>query len=320
MNETEVRTIIDCLPKGKTKFYYYSERYASMLLRYGAGDCAPISVLKKTGYARLLEKQSVKKMLEKKGDGTVTPALLSSDWPRNYECYLLTLGVWGKGKRRIARHDQMTRCGYNLVLQLNFSQKHNRPYHKLVQPVERHPFENPRHPIAGAGYHTLAWSRLDINPDAGEALIEEVQNDWIRDALWMKKRAEWFLARQSGKAWADTYYSRGLGCQPQDIIRYVDSVLSDHIGLWDEAMLAATIWFLREELGIRKMYYHTFESGIKLKKMDASYGPPKSLYSSLPRRFCFEKTDCVPDWIISNRKRTRSIRKLRELRLWRLTL
>jgi hypothetical protein len=322
VNETEVHTIIDCLPKGKTRFYYFKDRYAQMLLSYYAGSGLPVYQIKKTNYGKLLKKQLIKSLIEKSGSDLVTSALVNSVWPRSYECYLLTLGTWGQNTRWIRSFYQTTRSGYNLVLQLNFSAKHNRSYYQTVQPNERHPFEYDSHPIAGDGYHTLAWSRLDINLGQGEALIEEIQNDWIRDALWMKRQIEHDLERKSAKPWKETYWGQELGCQPEDIIMYVEHVLNDHIQLWDEAILAATIWFLHEELGIRTIYYHTFETGNKLKKMNLAYArPPRSLYTSLPRKFCFEKTHTFPEWFLrDNCKRTRSLKKMGELVFWRLML
>ncbi len=52
------------------------------------------------------------------------------------------------------------------------------------------------------------------------------------------------------------------------------------------------MWFLRTELGIRRIFYHTFDSGVKLNRI-AGTRPPRSLYTRLPSRFCFRET-CVP--------------------------
>lgn len=322
MNETELQMIIDCLPKGKTKFYYYRNRYAQLLLSGCIGRGMAVSRVRQTNYARLLSNPLIKSMLEKAGGGILTPALLDSVWPGDYECYLLTLGKWGKNTKWIRPDYQTARPGWNLVLQLNFSAKHNRPYDRLIQPAPRHPFIYWEHPVAQNGYLTLAWSRIDLDLDVGQALIEEIQNDWIRDALWAKKYVQRFLEKKTGRIWEDSYYSRGLNCKPRDIIQYVDTDLADHIGIWDEAMLSATIWFLLEELGIKTIYYHTFETGNRLKYMGSSYSrPPRSLYTKLPRRFCFEMTEEGPRWILSGkRSRTRSLKKLGPLTFWRLTL
>lgn len=322
MNETEVQTIIDCLPKGKTKFYYFKDRYAQMLLSYYAGSGLAVSRIKKTNFGKLLNNSLIKSLMTKAGDGLLTSTLLNSVWPRHYECYLLTLGQWGSKSKRYRYYDQTTRSGYNLVLQLNFSARHNRPYDDLIQPTEWHPFVFDSHPIARQGYHTLAWSRLDINLDSGQALIEEVQNDWLREALSAKEYVLWLLSDKTKRTWGDSWLADNMNCQPQDVIKYVNRILLRYVKLWDEAMLAATIWFLRHELGIRTIFYHTYDSGRKLKKMTSRYSqPPRSIYTDLPRKFCFEKTNSAPEWLVKDkRKRKRPRKSLGTLTFWRLSL
>jgi hypothetical protein len=72
--------------------------------------------------------------------------------------------------------------------------------------------------------------------------------------------------------------------------------------LWDEAMLAAAVWFCRSQLGVRRIYYHTFEGSNLLKRMHGC-PPPRSLYTTLPRRFCFERTDQPPQMLCHCRHR-----------------
>jgi hypothetical protein len=109
-----------------------------------------------------------------------------------------------------------SRRGFNLVLQLNFSSRHDEPYRKLVDPDDYRPFELGGHPVAKGALHTLAWSRLDIDLNTGEALIEEIQTDWIREALWERR----YAARERGP----NYYW-GSKLQNYWVIRYVDSIL-----------------------------------------------------------------------------------------------
>ncbi len=297
MKNKEANEIIACLPKGKTFFYYFKDRYAIMLLSYFLGDGKPIREIKRSKFGKLLNKPSVGKLIDKVGDGILTPDALSSAWPSIPECYLLTLGEWGK-KSGWSRYYQTSTPGVNLVLQLNFSSKHNKPYYKLIQPSGRGPFEIELHPIARRGFHTLAWSRLDIDLNLGEALIEEIQSDWITLATRGKKTIETYSHDEHGQRRIIQRYFKGLNCDPKALEKYINSVLSIHMNLWDEAMLSATIWFLKEELGIRHIYYHTYETGNLLKGL---YGrgyerkPPKSIYTTLPKQFCFEKTDNYPN-------------------------
>jgi hypothetical protein len=89
---------------------------------------------------------------------------------------------------------------------------------------------------------------------------------------------------------------------------------------WAEAMLAATIWFLREELGIKTIFYHTFDSGCRLKGIEDTL-PPRSLYTVLPKKFCFEETDRLPGFLaLENNKRMRRIKRENKLRFFLLEM
>ena len=76
--------------------------------------------------------------------------------------------------------------------------------------------------------------------------------------------------------------------------------------VWDEAMLCAAIRFLVEELGIRRIFYHTPESGAFYKGYGAE-GAPRSLYTKLPKRFCFQSVEEGPGFL---RKTGRRAKKL----------
>jgi hypothetical protein len=59
----------------------------------------------------------------------------------------------------------------------------------------------------------------------------------------------------------------------------------------------------KEEIGIGKIYYHTFNFGCRIKRIAGSK-PPVSLYTKLPDRFCFKKTNQAPGFLMrrNNRK------------------
>jgi hypothetical protein len=65
-------------------------------------------------------------------------------------------------------------------------------------------------------------------------------------------------------------------------------------------MLTATIQFIYLELGIDKIYLHTPETGAAVKKIKYRQ-PPRSLYSSLPKKFCFSQTELAPEFLCQNR-------------------
>lgn len=66
--------------------------------------------------------------------------------------------------------------------------------------------------------------------------------------------------------------------------------------------MTATIWFLVHELGIKAIFFHTFESDQILKKIGED-PPPKSIYTDLPKKFCFEETHNGPLFIRDSARR-----------------
>ncbi|MEM7081535.1 MAG: hypothetical protein AAF465_02195 [Pseudomonadota bacterium] len=296
MKLSEAKEIIDCLPRGKTPFYYFKDRYALMLLSLVADQHQTKNDLKASRFAKLLNKGVIKTALFSCRGRSLDPNAFDAVWPVQPQIYHLTLGLWGS--RRKNRWRQTSRTGFNLVLQLNFSNQHNDAYKRLVDDAEAGPFEYGGHPIAEHPFYTLAWARLDIDLTEGEALIEEIQNDWLREAQWHRNYAKRTLNHTVNPASAR---------RKRDLIRYVDTVLPAHQGVWHEAMLAAAIWFLRRELGVNTIYYHTHDSGAKLKGIHYRQ-PPKSLYSRLPTQFCFERTQERPQ-LLENSTRSPARRK-----------
>lgn len=197
-------------------------------------------------------------------------------WPQIQDGYRLTLGTWPAldEKPQLNWH-QITRSGWNLVLQLNFSFSHNRELQKSVGNWQR-PLEWSPHPINKDSEITLAWARIDLDLETGEALIEEIQSDWVRD---VKDYAE--------KRWYDNH---------NDWKRYYEEVMHPKTKRWPETMLTATLWFLLTELGVRQIFYHTADTGVKMKHIEWT-PPPRSLYTALPKKFCFQKTHNGPQFI-----------------------
>ncbi|MEJ2155018.1 MAG: hypothetical protein P8X96_06765 [Desulfobacteraceae bacterium] len=302
MKLNDIKEIVACLPAGRTKFYYFKDRYALMLLRYVVGEGKAIRDLKESRFNRLLGKPMVHKVIKTAGDGRLKADTLESIWPEDYHCYRLTLGIWGDGDRDARFYNQTSRPGWNLVLQLNFSGRHNRACYRMLKPGKPHPFHSYGHPIAGDGEHTLAWARMDMDLDTDEALIEEIQTDWIRRALWSRKYLTAYEKRSSPKPRYVPSYVKNLGCDAKALSQYIDGTLKPHMRIWNEAMLASAIWFLKEEIGIGKIYYHTYKFGCQVKRITYSK-PPRSLYTQLPDRFCFEKINQAPAFLFRNNNR-----------------
>lgn len=297
MDKNLVNEIIACMPKERTVFRYFKGRYAFMLLKSIIGEGDTLANIKKTSFSNLLEKQEVKLALSLAGKGFITPKELNSVWPGDTYNFLLTVGSWGSN---CYRWDQTSRRGYNIVLQLNFSTQHDGIYTKMVKPAEESYLNYRSHPILGLNdrvyfRETLAWSRIDLDFSNGEALIEEVQCDWLRRAKYLLKAAKY--CKKCNQKLHESWRVKG---DLDDIIKYCEEVISSYNKVWSEAMLSATIEFIRNEMGIKEIYYHSDNTGYKVKRINYNK-PPRSLYSKLPNKFCFTKTNAAPEFLYNDK-------------------
>ena len=85
------------------------------------------------------------------------------------------------------------------------------------------PFEWWSHPVRQDGRHTLAWARMDVDLDAGEALIEEIQSDWIREAVSEWRRSRQVKDRQAFLYWLGRYLG-GAPRHPREFDRYISNL------------------------------------------------------------------------------------------------
>lgn len=301
-----VNEIMECLPKERTFFHYYKDRYAPMLLNHFIGDDMDIKEIKNSAMAGLLQKPVMRDFLAKVGTGKLTRQNLNDFWLDETYSFVLTLGYWG-GKK--PDWYQLSRKGYNLVLQLNFTSLHDNQYAKLMKPEIRQALNYHGHPVLfkkqnGYRRETLAWARIDLDFDTGEALIEEIQSDWVRRAAYMARLANMY--KQQGHQVVQRYRFNGA---VDDVIAYYEQVLKPYQSIWSEAMLAATVSFIRSELGIGKIYYHSFDTGTVLKKIKFTR-PPRSLYDKLPRQFCFRKYYYPPEFLEGDKYFARNYRRI----------
>ena len=110
----------------RSVFYYFRDRYALMLLARFVGDGKRVDEVRRSQFGKLLQKPSVKALIARSGSRNLTGDVFESSWPAQPEAYVLTLGEWGDAEDWDRESFQMTRSGTNLVLQLNFSMKHDR--------------------------------------------------------------------------------------------------------------------------------------------------------------------------------------------------
>ncbi len=299
MDIKSIQEILACFSQDKTVFCYGKDQYAVFLLSEIIGDTCTITVLKQSVFTKLLNTPLVQALSAKAGDGRLSKDRLHSVWPKNAEAFLLTLGVWGSNDRN---YDQTSRDGYSLVLQLNFCHQHDRLFDELTRP-KQHCFNYHAHPVLKRQQRayfreTLAWARLDADFKHNEVLIEELQTDWLRTARDIVDDY------RRGRLKPANY---GTETTPEKLNLYARKVLDTYGNLWQEAMLTAALQFSTQELGIRDIYMHTPDTGAAIKRIRYSQ-PPRSLYSDLPKKFCFRQTNQAPRFIA----KTKQYRKLEQ--------
>jgi hypothetical protein len=304
------REIIDCLPTDRTLFHYFKDYYAVYLIRrelerLGSGR---IAQLKQSRFAGLIAKPVIKAILAAHGNGEIKAEDFEALWPEDYETYVLTLGIWGDRRGYFA--SQTSRPGTNLVLQLNFCQRHDQAFRTCVA-NEPDLFNFQCHPISNRKT-TLAWARIDLDLNTDEALIEEIQNDWLRDSTGL---LEEYRAALSGNLRSFDFCGNRVSVDR--VYRYFRDEIERHRAIWSEAMLNAALCFLLDEIGIGTVYYHSHDTGAAIKGI-GSRKPPKSLYSSLPRQFCFERVGTPPEFLARDRYSRRRLGKIKNQAWFRM--
>lgn len=299
--------IIDCLPKDRTVFRYARDEYALMLLSNYVDEGKPVAAIKQSKYRGLLNKSPVKILLGSCGKGQVTRSDFRYVYVNDRQDFVLSVGKWNQ---ECVRFSQTTRNSANLVLQLNFNTEHDATFQRLIGAGEVDFFQFDGHPILKKGErryfrNTLGWARFDLDFNTGEVLIEEIQNDWLR-------RARRYLSMMTRYIADHPDYQKKLAIKatPDSIEHYVKQTLYPFYKIWDEAILTAAIQFSVEELGIKRIYYHTFDTGNKLKNITWGH-PPRSLYTDLPKKFCFEITDEVPKFLAKSKVVKRKLKKVK---------
>lgn len=315
MKKQLANEIIDCLSKERTLFRYFKDQYALLLLQYYVGNGKRISEIKASPYAKLLQKSIVKQLLACCGGNILAGEKIKQFFPFEPDCFVLTLDTWN-GKDN---YSQTSRKGWNLVLQLNFSNKHDSLYKRLVKPKypqELNPYNHPVYQQKQNEYfrETLAWARIDLDFSKNEVLIEEIQSDWVREAKELNRDA--IMAKQSNREKMPYWAIDG---SIDDVVMYCEKIILPYAEIWAEAMMIAAIAFIRNELGINHIYYHTSLSGYKVKNIRYDE-PPRSLYSKLPKRFCFQETDQYPTMLHCDSRFRRLQRKLRTTYWYKLAL
>lgn len=299
MNIVDLKDVIECLGKHRRLEYYYPDKYgvALLLSLMGNNESVAVSEVKQSPFAKLLKVSSVRDILSSAGSGYLNRRHLEEYFADEYETFVLTLSSWGSRDEYL--WDQLSRPGGNLVLQLNFNGEHQQVLNRYQ--VNGDSFKSYFHPCHRKR-NTVAWARVDFDLSTGEALIEEVQSDWLSEANQHFNKAKHAKARGDSeyKLWGRTYSVSSMGL-------YSQLVVKQYAKLWSEVMLHSTIRLLVDEIGIRRIYYHTFETGCWMKRIEGT-GPPKSLYTALPKKFCFSPIDRGPEFILNDKHAAKRIK------------
>ncbi len=316
MNKTLLNEVLECLPKDRTLFRYGRDDYALMLLSRAVGNGRSAAELRKSGYGQLLVKPCVKRLMAVSGNGILSRDLFDYAYSEDRFDFLLTVGRWNEGSKR---YQQTSRRSGNLVLRLNFNAGHDREFRRVIGKAFQDYFVAWSHPVLREGErdyfrNTMAWVRMDLDFETGEVLIEEVQTDWLRGARRYLRNLEWCARRKAKRL--DSMVVNG---KVDAAMSYVKNTLTPYFRVWDEAALTAAINFIVDELGMARIFYHSFETGNALKNI--RYGlPPRSLYTDLPRKFCFEETDETPEMLYRSPVAKRVLKKISSPRWYRMEI
>lgn len=308
MKHDQVVEILACLESERRIFKYFKDRYCFDMIevemdRLGR-ESLKVSEMKSGLLGRFIQKPIVSQALKYCANGIVTKQDIQSFWLEEVIPFSISLSQWGESDRG---WDQTSRNQCNLVLQLNFDSQHDRDYQRLIKPDNDFgPFESWSHPVRRGDRKTLSWIRMDIDFDANEVLIEEIQNDWLRNASGSLARVRQRKKQAPSIKPRDVY--RSINGSFEDLNDYVEYRLAPYGKIWAEASMLAALRFIRDELGISTVYYHSFDTGKKLKKV---YGdPPRSLYTQLPKQFGFKETTEVPEFLANDKFARRCIKAI----------
>ncbi|MBY0423699.1 MAG: hypothetical protein K2Q06_15450 [Parvularculaceae bacterium] len=296
MDKTLAHRLLSLIGNERRLAHYWPGREAALLLRLAYPQGARIADIKRSRFAPLLQRPAVKAVMASAGDGVLSGEMLDV-WPHYapWYCHALGFKLWGATKKGAARHKQVSRPGYSLALLLNFSGAHEELYRAIFGRNAEDYFTFYGHPHAdGHARKTCSWVRIDVAPETGEALIEEVQNDWLREAGWRHDTA--MRRRESEGPQAEIWVRGETYVAAEKIIRYWQEAAEPHHDVWGEAALSAALVFLVETVGIRTIWMHTSATGARVKRIEGT-PPPRSIYEDLPRRFCFERTREAPRFL-----------------------
>jgi hypothetical protein len=285
MTFAEVNGLLSQFGQEAGTYHYFRDKYALLLTAWNVGEGKRVTDAKRSRFGGLLQKELLKQHCASHTLLRESELLLQA--AQEGWTFRRSLDTWGDEDEWGC---QVSRPGINLVLRLDFGQEQDRQASRLRIGNVMEGLEYQNH-MNFQESHNLAWCRLDLDWETGEVLIEEIQNDWLRSAQR--------LLVTDHHAY-DPWYWRPKKMDQRNSFRfwkYHQEVLQPLEKVWAEATLCATLEFIRNDLGLRTVYMHTPECGVRVKGMSPYNAPPRSLYHDLPKRFCFEATSEVPAFL-----------------------
>lgn len=324
MTPEEISLIRQVLPETML-FHHYPDRQSPWVLAQAMPGDVPVRKLRQGPFARFLDRPLVRpvvagsggmvrqrdmialahagRAMRMEGLSAGAVAALETAYAGTWRDYELSFTSWGTGADW--SWGQVSRKGGNLVLQLGFPSEHAAILGRHFRAPVRKEFEYPDHPIREVGRPTLAWVRLDVDLDAGAALIEEVQSDWLRNVSWRAAR----IRRHDPQ-------SRQL----KTLESYEAKLRAAYAKGWAGAALLSALMLLVDEFAVHNIWMHQPGPGAVLKDIPGRQ-PPRSLYTDLPKSFGFRPTRDAPAFL--ERPRRKVLKQLRAKGgplFWRLNL
>jgi len=311
MKQQILKEVIECLTEGRKLVQYSDNAYAFYLLdKYcQLNPDSNVAQIKQSQFGKLIEKPEVKAIIANSGKGQLYGGMFRHHYTPNPKEFVITLSSWGS--KDGYSWDQTSRPGSNLVMQLNLTNQHDEFLRDLK--INGDEFKFYSHPIHNSK-SSLSWARIDFDFDSGEALIEELQTDWIRRAAKHNQMAKRY--RLQG---CNTYFYYGEEFNVAEMLQYTTEMLNKYQRSWMEITLFYAIELIREEIGISNIFYHSYETGALLKNINSRL-PPRSLYTQLPKKFCFTPNKVGPKFITNDKKAKRRLKKAKNESWFKLAI
>lgn len=227
---------------------------------------------------------------------TITSDLVNQYLQETQQKFDIEFSPWGSDQRSLTKHHNKPQLVLNIVANQEFL---NELKHIIAGPQI---FDIISHWIGDLGHpqpqnkQGLGWARLELDPNKEFILIDEIQSDHpssCHDLLTNKKGNEQVRDQVKSKI-LENYAEVNLNLKISDnqTEELVDRIIRQYLDLFkdfpDIAMQAITQF--AQKHGYKKLYYHTYEGGKKLKSND----PPRSMYTDVPKANLFEPSTQKP--------------------------